>query len=274
MKNRSSHSGGVCLLQSDFNQFTTTLSKWASGLCSHFSGLGFLVLFLSLLFCLGVNAKKEKRAVVRIETSAGVIRVALLDEAPIHRDNFLKLVESGHYDGTLFHRVINEFMIQGGDPDSKTAQPGQLLGEGGVPYTLAPEFLLPDYYHLRGALAAARESDDVNPEMRSSGSQFYIVTGKSFGPSSLNKERAKLADKGIEMTREMYDDYLQYGGAPHLDGSYTVFGQVIDGMKVVNSIQKVKTDANDRPVEDVKVLRMVVEQRSLKAENSKTSSRK
>lgn len=274
MTNQSSHFGGICLCQSDFSQFTTFLSKWACGLHFHFRGLGILVLFLSFLFSLGVNAKKEKRAVVRIETSVGIIRVALLDEAPIHRDNFLKLAESGHYDGTLFHRVINEFMIQGGDPDSKTAQPGQLLGDGDVPYSLAPEFLLPDYYHLRGALAAARESDDVNPEMRSSGSQFYIVTGKSFGPSSLNQERAKLADKGIEMTKEMYDDYLQYGGVPHLDGSYTVFGQVIEGMKVVNSIQKVKTDANDRPLEDIKVLRMVVEQRSLKAQKPKNSSRK
>lgn len=274
MTNQSSYFGGICLCQSDFSQFTTFLSKWACGLHFHFRGLGILVLFLSFLFSLGVNAKKEKRAVVRIETSVGIIRVALLDEAPIHRDNFLKLAESGHYEGTLFHRVINEFMIQGGDPDSKTAQPGQLLGNGDVPYSLAPEFLLPDYYHLRGALAAARESDDVNPEMRSSGSQFYIVTGKSFGPSSLNQERAKLADKGIEMTKEMYDDYLQYGGVPHLDGSYTVFGQVIEGMKVVNSIQKVKTDANDRPLEDIKVLRMVVEQRSLKAEKPKNSSRK
>lgn len=274
MTNQSSHFGGICLRQSDFSQFTISLSKWACGLCFHFRGLGILVLFLSFLFSLGVNAKKEKRAVVRIETSVGIIRVALLDEAPIHRDNFLKLAESGHYEGTLFHRVINEFMIQGGDPDSKTAQPGQLLGDGDVPYSLAPEFLLPDYYHLRGALAAARESDDVNPEMRSSGSQFYIVTGKSFGPSSLNQERAKLADKGIEMTKEMYDDYLQYGGVPHLDGSYTVFGQVIEGMKVVNSMQKVKTDANDRPLEDIKVLRMVVEQRSLKAQKTKASSRK
>lgn len=221
-----------------------------------------------------LGAKKEKRAVVRIETSMGNIRVALLDEAPRHRDNFLKLAESGHYDGTLFHRVINQFMIQGGDPDSKKAKPGELLGEGDVSYTLAPEFLVPDYYHLRGALAAAREGDDVNPEMRSSGSQFYIVTGKSFGPASLKMVAAALEENGIEFTSDMYNDYLQYGGAPHLDGTYTVFGQVIEGMKVVDKIQKVPTDTVDRPIEDVVVLKMVVEQHSLKAQKLKSSAKK
>lgn len=216
-------------------------------------------------FCLSVNARKERRSVVRIETSLGNIRVALLDETPIHRDNFLKLSESGHYDGTLFHRVINEFMIQGGDPDSKKAQPGQHLGEGDVSYTLPAEFLIPDWYHVRGALAAARESDEVNPEQRSSGSQFYIVTGKKFGLGSLKKVRASLAEKGIEMSPQMFDDYQQYGGAPHLDGSYTVFGEVIEGMDVVQKIQVVPTDKDDRPLEDVVILRMVVEQRSKEA---------
>lgn len=227
----------------------------------------FLLIFL-LLPLLGIptNAKKkDKRSIVRIETTMGNIRVALLDETPHHRDNFLRLAESGHYDGTLFHRVIDKFMIQGGDPDSKTAQPGQLLGDGDVEYTLEPEFLLPYYYHLRGALAAARESDDVNPEQRSSGSQFYIVTGKKFGPASLREVRNKLEANGIEMTSQMFDDYQQYGGAPHLDGSYTVFGQVIEGMDVAEKIQRVKTDHNDRPIENITVIRMVVEQRSKNA---------
>lgn len=232
-----------------------------------------LVLLLMVLPCLLLNAKakKERRSVVRIETTMGTIRVALLDDAPIHRDNFLKLAESGHYDGTIFHRVINKFMIQGGDPTSKTAVAGQLLGDGDVQYTLQPEFLLPYYYHLRGALAAARESDDVNPEQRSSGSQFYIVTGKQFGPASLKKVRQQLEDKGIEMTPQMFDDYQQYGGAPHLDGSYTVFGQVIEGMDVAERIQVVPTDKNDRPIENVVVLRMVVEQRSKAAKAAKPS---
>lgn len=225
-------------------------------------------LLLSLVFSFAAaEAKKkvEKRSVVRIETSVGTIRVALLDDTPVHRDNFLKLAAKGHYNGTLFHRVINEFMIQGGDPDSKTAKPGQLLGDGDVPYSLAPEFLLPFYYHVRGALAAARESDDVNPEQRSSGSQFYIVTGKKFGPSDLKKVRSNLEAKDIQMTNEMFDDYLTYGGAPHLDGSYTVFGEVIEGMEVVDQIQKVDTDSNDRPLNDIVVLSMTVEQRSKQA---------
>ena len=232
-----------------------------------------LLLILSF-FSLAVNARKERRSVVRMETTMGTIRVALLDEAPIHRDNFLKLVESSHYDGTLFHRVINEFMIQGGATDSREAKAGQLVGEGDVPYTLPAEFLLPDWYHISGVLAAARQPDELNPEQRSSGSQFYIVTGKKFGLGSIKKMRASLAEKGIEMTSQMMDDYQQYGGAPHLDGSYTVFGEVIEGMEVALKIQTVPTDPNDRPLEDIVVKRMVVEQRSKEAVKSQKAQRK
>ncbi|MCQ2222418.1 MAG: peptidylprolyl isomerase [Bacteroidaceae bacterium] len=235
-----------------------------------------LILLIVLLPTLCIPAlakKKDKRSIVRIETTMGDIRVALLDEAPRHRDNFLKLVESGHYDGTLFHRVINKFMIQGGDPDSKTAVPNQMLGDGDVDYTLAPEFLIPEYYHIRGALAAARESDDVNPEQRSSGSQFYIVTGKKFGPSSLREVRSKQEADGIEMSAQMFEDYQQYGGAPHLDGKYTIFGQVIEGMDVAEKIQTVKTNAFDRPIEDIKVIRMTVEQRSKAAQQAQKSAK-
>lgn len=235
-----------------------------------------LILLIVLLPTLCIPAlakKKDKRSIVRIETTMGDIRVALLDEAPRHRDNFLKLVESGHYDGTLFHRVINKFMIQGGDPDSKTAVPNQMLGDGDVDYTLAPEFLIPEYYHIRGALAAARESDDVNPEQRSSGSQFYIVTGKKFGPSSLREVRSKQEADGIEMSAQMFEDYQQYGGAPHLDGKYTIFGQVIEGMDVAKKIQTVKTNAFDRPIEDIKVIRMTVEQRSKAAQQAQKSAK-
>ncbi len=225
-------------------------------------------------FAVSQAKKKEKRSVVRIETTAGVIRVALLDDTPKHRDNFLKLVEKGFYDGTLFHRVIKDFMIQGGDPDSRDAKPGVLLGEGDVGYTIPAEFRIPYYHHLRGALAAAREGDDVNPEMRSSGCQFYIVWGKSFGPASLKQARARLEENGVEMTSQMYEDYLQYGGTPHLDGTYTVFGEVIEGLDIVGKIQAVKTDQNDRPVEDVRVVQMKVEQLSKEAQQKRQNTAK
>ena len=228
------------------------------------------ILFLTMsLFATGGMAKRNKPHVVRLETTAGVIRVELSDETPKHRDNFLKLAGEGTLDSTLFHRVIRDFMIQGGDPTTRVRRlpDGNLsspdrdhrLGEGDVGYTLPAEFRLPWLCHVRGALAAAREGDEENPEQRSSGSQFYIVYGRSWGPSSLGKVRGMLDEKGIEMTREMWDAYLQYGGSPHLDGQYTVFGHVIEGMKVVRRIQAVETDGDDRPVEDVVLLRAIIE---------------
>ena len=224
----------------------------------------YFVLFLLLFaFVIPTQArKKEKRAVVRIETSCGVIRVALFDETPKHRNNFLKLASQGFYDGTLFHRCIKDFMIQGGDPDSRTAQKGQLLGEGNNGYTLPPEFCVPYIYHWRGALAAAREPDDVNPEQRSSGCQFYIVYGKKQSPSDIKSVRSMLEDKGVEVNSQMMDDYQTRGGTPHLDGQYTVFGEVIEGMNVVKQIQTVATDKNDRPLEDVVIIKASVEQYS------------
>ena len=210
-------------------------------------------LCLLLFFALNAEAKKHKPAVVRLETTMGVIRVELSDETPKHRDNFLRLAREGRLDSTLFHRVIKDFMIQGGDPQSL------IKTRDSIDYTLPAEFRLPWLYHVRGALAAARESDDVNPEMRSSGSQFYIVYGKSWGTNSLGKVRGMLDEKGIDMNRDMWDAYLQYGGSPHLDGTYTVFGHVIDGMKVVKEIQAVVTDSTDRPVEDIILLKAIVE---------------
>lgn len=255
-----------------------------------------IVCLIALTLFAGIaQSAKRKPQRVRLETTAGTIRVELSDETPIHRDNFVKLCREGYYDGTLFHRVIKDFMIQGGDPDSRvrfvkngdsiaedasvSAKAGGIryvqqhnadstwlspshdkaLGDGGPDYTLPAEFDLPWLYHVRGALAAARESDDVNPEMRSSGSQFYIVYGRSFGEGSLGKVRAALAENDIEMNREMWNDYLQQGGAPHLDGMYTVFGRVIDGMKVVKLIQATPTDKDDRPINDVIILKAVVE---------------
>ncbi|MCR5181123.1 MAG: peptidylprolyl isomerase [Bacteroidaceae bacterium] len=214
---------------------------------------------------------KERPVVVRLETTAGLIRVELSDETPVHRDNFVKIAREGVLDSTLFHRVIKDFMIQGGDPDSRvrrrpdgtlSSPPRQKqLGDGDLGYTLPPEFDLPWLFHQRGALAAAREGDDVNPEQRSSSTQFYIVYGRSWGENSLGKVRATLAEDGIEMTYDMWQTYLQEGGAPHLDGNYTVFGHVIEGMKVVKAIQAAPTDSLDRPLEDVILLRAVVEDR-------------
>lgn len=223
----------------------------------------FLLVVLLLLFvCVlpSQGKKKEKRAVVRIETSCGNIRVALSDDTPLHSKNFLKLAAKGFYDGTLFHRCIKDFMIQGGDPDSRHAVKGQLLGEGDVGYTIPAEFCLPYLYHWRGALAAARESDDVNPEQNSSGCQFYIVYGKKQFPADIKKVRAALEEKGVELTSQMIDDYVMRGGAPHLDGQYTVFGEVIEGLDVVCQILSLPTDANDRPLQDVVIKKMVIEQ--------------
>lgn len=227
----------------------------------------FLLVVLLLLFvCVlpSQGKKKEKRAVVRIETSCGNIRVALSDDTPLHSKNFLKLAAKGFYDGTLFHRCIKDFMIQGGDPDSRHAAKGQLLGEGDVGYTIPAEFCLPYLYHWRGALAAAREPDDVNPEQNSSGCQFYIVYGKKQSPADIKKVRSALEEKGIELTSQMIDDYVMRGGTPHLDGQYTVFGEVIEGLDVVCQILTLPTDSNDRPLQDVVINRMIIEQYSRK----------
>ncbi len=213
------------------------------------------LLFL-LFLTMGITvaeARKQRAAVVRLETTMGVIRVELSDETPRHRDNFLRLAREGRLDSTLFHRVIKDFMIQGGDPRSL------IKTRDSIAYTLPAEFRLPWLHHVRGALAAAREPDEVNPEMRSSGSQFYIVYGRSWGENSLGKVRGMLNEKDIDMNRDMWEAYLQHGGAPHLDGTYTVFGHVIDGMKVVKQIQSVATDSTDCPVQPVILLRAVVE---------------
>lgn len=223
------------------------------------------LLIISIILCTPAQAKKERRSVVRIETSEGTLRVALWDFTPLHRDNFTRLASEGFYDGTLFHRCIRDFMIQGGDPQSKGAAPGALLGEGEVGYTLPAEIEIPYLFHTRGALAAAREPDEVNPAQRSSGCQFYIVWGKQFNSADLKKARTAMAERGIEMTTDMAESYRLRGGTPHLDGAYTVFGEVIEGLDVVEKIQATATDLNDRPLKDVVIKRMVVEQRSKKA---------
>ncbi|MBE6287205.1 MAG: peptidylprolyl isomerase [Mediterranea massiliensis] len=247
----------------------------------------------------GKNNSDNMNTKVKIETSAGDVVVKLYDETPKHRDNFIKLVEQGTYEGTLFHRVINDFMIQAGDPESKNAEKGKMLGSGDVGYTIPAEFIYPKYFHKKGVLAAARQGDNVNPNKESSGCQFYIVTGKVFSDSTLlsmeqqiNNQRMNnafnaLAQKHMKeiykmrkandvdglmdlqdslmaqaeaqvakepefhFTPEQIQAYTTVGGTPHLDGAYTVFGEVLEGMEVVDAIQKVKTDRNDRPEEDV-----------------------
>ena len=255
-----------CLLASQLLRVSPFLQLYLFGKATNSTlprggrGLVILVAFLALGTLPSSAKPKEKRHVVRIETNMGNIRVALSDDTPLHSKNFLKLARKGFYDGTLFHRCIKDFMIQGGDPDSRNAEPGQRLGDGNTGYTIPAEFCLPYWYHWRGALAAAREPDDVNPEKESSGCQFYIVYGKKQAAADMRKVRAMLEEKGIELTPQMVDDYYMRGGTPHLDGQYTVFGEVIEGMNVVKDIQKVETDENDRPLKDVVILRMVVEQ--------------
>lgn len=192
---------------------------------------------------------------VLIETSMGNITVMLYDETPLHRDNFIKLVESNFYDSILFHRVINNFMIQAGDPTSKNAAPDVLLGDSDTDYTIPAEFDYPKYYHKKGALAAARTSDDENPERRSSGSQFYIVQGRTFTDEKLDKYEAHL---GIKMPAEIREYYKAIGGTPHLDTQFTVFGEVLEGMDVVNAIAAVETNKDDRPLVDVRILKMKI----------------
>lgn len=232
----------------------------------------FLIVLCITQVILAGEKNKEKRSVVRLETNVGNIRIALSDDTPIHRDNFLELTEKGYFDGTLFHRVIKDFMIQGGDPDSRNAPQGKELGNGGPGYQLAPEFCLPYLYHRRGAVAMAREGDDVNPERASCGSQFYIVWGRTFKDKDLQKviRRVKEATDGeADFTVEMEHDYRTIGGAPHLDGQYTVFGEVLEGMETVDSIQSVATDSLDRPLTDVVIWHAVVEQKSAKAQQGR-----
>ena len=273
-----------------------------------------LIIALSVLFGLKAqsidknmdnNSSNADDVKVLLKTSLGAITILLYGDTPRHRDNFVKLVKEGNYDGVLFHRVINDFMVQTGDPTSKNAPKGKMLGDGDMPYEIDAEFLFPTHYHHRGAIAAARQGDNVNPEKKSSGSQFYIVTGKKFTAGQLdsmehqavmrhkqevfdslakqnrdsimslrrNRDAAGLqalqeklaaetekltANDSVIYTPEIREAYMNEGGTPHLDGSYTVFGRVISGMDVVDKIQKAETDGNDRPLEDIRIISATV----------------
>jgi len=235
-----------------------------------------LSLLLLSLFPLLASAQTKSTEVL-LETTAGNIRIALYDETPQTRDNFLKITKMGVYDSLLIHRVIKDFMIQSGDTNSKHAKPGQLLGTGDFDYTTEAEFRLPQIFHRRGVVAMARESDKVNPERRSSACQFYIVWGKVYDDKRLAKvqERLDSATQGsVKLTPEMAEVYKTVGGTPHLDGQYTVFGEVVEGMDVVEKIQQVKTDKNDRPLEDIRILKAVVTKDLPQPEPQKKASAK
>ncbi len=269
----------------------------------HFLAIAVLCLMAA---CTGKN-NKSMETIVKFETNQGDIAVKLYNETPQHRDNFIKLVEEGVYNGTLFHRVINNFMIQAGDPDSKNAPADKMLGGGDVGYTIPAEFVYPQLFHKKGVLAAARQGDDVNPEKASSGCQFYIVTGTVFSAKDLEsmeermnqqlvqekfnalarplmkeiykmrkandvdslanlQERlvaeaeAEAAKTPFKFTEEQKQAYTTIGGTPHLDGSYTVFGEVIEGMDVVEKIQQVKTNRSDRPLENVVIVKASIKE--------------
>jgi peptidyl-prolyl cis-trans isomerase B (cyclophilin B) len=189
---------------------------------------------------------------VLLETPAGIMKIKLYDSTPQHRDNFLKLVKEGYYDDLLFHRVINNFMIQGGDPESKTAAAGQALGNGGPGYTIDPEF---GAFHFKGALAAARQGDQINPQKKSSGSQFYIVQGQRFTVEQLQQ---MMANKNLKYTVAQLKKYETVGGTPFLDGDYTVFGEVVEGLNVIDQIGAVLCDHNKRPVQDIKMKMSII----------------
>ncbi len=198
---------------------------------------------------------------VMLETTKGNIRVKLFNDTPIHRDNFLKLVREGFYDGLLFHRIIPDFMIQAGDSASRNASEGKLLGDSPEPYTLPAEIRFPQHFHRRGALAAARESDEQNPERRSSCSQFYIVTGQIFTTDMLDKVQQRLdsvTGNSVRLTPAIKEIYRTFGGAPHLDGQYTVFGEVVEGFDVTDLIQWAARDEHDRPFDDIRIVKATV----------------
>jgi len=189
-------------------------------------------------------------------TSYGTIVLRLYDSTPLHRDNFIRLVKSGYYDSVLFHRVIKNFMIQAGDPNSKHSEPGEPLGNGGPDYTIPAEFRA-SLFHKKGVLAAARESDDANPSKASSGSQFYIVQGKKFTDAGLDSvETIRL--KGRKIPIEHREVYKTTGGTPHLDLNYTVFGEVVSGLNIVDSIAAAPTskgEDQDRPFQDIRIIK-------------------
>jgi cyclophilin family peptidyl-prolyl cis-trans isomerase len=266
----------------------------------------FLSIALAIILLSACNTEPKEGIMLLMETSKGDMKIKLYDETPQHRDNFVKLAEQGFYDSLLFHRVINEFMIQGGDPESKGAEPAKMLGNGGPGYQIPAEINYPTLIHKKGALAAARTGDNVNPERKSSGSQFYIVQGKTYNDEGFKSIEKRYEDMKRQQlfykTLEEYKDTLQaiqqagdqktfmdmrvlieeevekklasepkqtipeeekevyrtVGGVPHLDDNYTVFGEVVEGLEVIDAIAGVETGQADRPREDVYIIKVKV----------------
>ncbi len=200
------------------------------------------------------NVITHKGVSVKMVTNYGDMVLLLYDETPLHRDNFVKLVKDGTYNGLLFHRVIEHFMVQAGDPQSRDAKPGARLGAGTLGYTVPAE-IKPGLFHKRGALCAARQGDEVNPKRESSASQFYIVQGNVWSEADLNMMEQRF---GKHFTDEQRQVYTTLGGTPHLDGDYTVFGELVEGMDVVNKIAAAPRDRFDRPVEDIRIISVEV----------------
>lgn len=274
--------------------------------------LALILMAATINSCGGASSQNAKAQTaqdetkVLIKTTVGDITIKLYNETPQHRDNFIKLVNEHYYDSILFHRVIKDFMVQAGDPESKNAEKGAQLGAGGPGYTIPAEFVYPKFFHKRGALSAARQADQVNPERKSSGSQFYIVTGKTYNKyelQDLEKQLRQRQGQGVfdrlvaqnmdsimnmqmagdndgimklqeelnaktnqilkeqgpfKFTEEQVDAYMSEGGTPFLDNDYTVFGEVIDGMKAVYKIEQAGTDMNDRPRKDIRIISMEI----------------
>ena len=221
----------------------------------------FVLFFLSgILALVSCAPKPEKEVVMVVETTMGTVEFKLYNETPLHRDNFIKLAEEHYFDSLLFHRVIDNFVVQGGDPNSKHAAPGEMLGDGEPDWRIPPEFRLDKgIFHRRGTVNAAREGDDTNPGREYCASQFCFMMGKPMTDEQLDRAQARLdaATGGqVKLTPEMRQAYKEVGGSPHLDGQYTVFGEVVSGMEVLEAIQKVPTDEFDRPLEDVRMLRV------------------
>ncbi len=220
----------------------------------------FMYLCAVVLAAAGCAPKPEKEVVMVVETTMGTVEFKLYNEPPLHRDNFIKLAEQHYFDSLLFHRVIDNFVIQVGDPNSKYAKPGELLGDGEPDWRVPAEFRLDKgIFHRKGTVNAAREGDDTNPDRESCASQFCFMMGSPMTDEQLDRAQARLdANTGgqVKLTPEMRKVYKEVGGSPHLDGQYTVFGEVISGMDVLEAIQKVATDDYDRPLEDVRMLRV------------------
>ena len=212
-----------------------------------------IALFISINSIKSQNTN-EMETKILIKTSMGDITIKLYNETEYHKNNFIKLVNENFYDSLLFHRVIDGFMIQGGDPNSKDAAPGVALGSGGPGYTI-PSELSPKFYHKKGALAAARTGDQGNPTRRSSGCQFYLVTGKVYTDTELKILEKRMNTK---FTKEQKETYTTIGGTPQLDGQYTVFGEIISGLEIADKIAGVQKDKNDRPNENVVIIDMLI----------------